>query len=100
MSLRHSPMRFLSYPATLASGIILGGLAGSFYAKLNFQTDVLSGAYSDCFGPARTEIQTAMAELKNGNANVTEHLEAADLWIKKSQEWTVRFLDGKGGVSR
>ena len=100
MNIDPNTVKFLRYFATLLSGITLGWLAGSFYTRTNFQIDVMCGAYSDYFGPARTEIQTAMTELKNGNANVTEHLEAADLWIKKSQEWTVRFLDGKGGISR
>jgi hypothetical protein len=52
----------------------------------------LRGPDSDYYGPARREIQTAVNAFKNDNSDVTGHLEAADILIRKSEEWMTRFF--------
>ncbi len=51
-----------------------------------------SGPYSDHYGPARQEIAKAIEKLREGNANVEQHLIDADEHIKLSQQWTEQFI--------
>lgn len=90
--------KFLRYFSTFLLGITLGGSAGLFLAKQAVRISIASGPYSDYYGSARHEIQMAMDELKRGNTDIAGHLETADLYIKKSQEWTKRFLSRSDGA--
>ena len=78
---------------TFLLGLILGWLGGSFLANQRARIAVLSGPYSDNYGPARVEIAQAMDKLRAGNTNVIEHLAAADAQIEKAQQWAKRFLE-------
>ena len=73
-------------------GIALGGFGGSFLASQRARAAVLSGPYSDNYGPARSEITEAIAKLRAGNSSVIEHLTVADAQIERAQQWTKRFL--------
>ncbi|MCZ7648146.1 MAG: hypothetical protein M5U26_23285 [Planctomycetota bacterium] len=85
-------MKAIVFFAGLLLGIVLGWFGGSRIAKENSRVEVLSGPYSDYFGPARGELSEAMQKLKAGDSNVLMHLEAADAWIEKSQVWTEHYL--------
>jgi hypothetical protein len=73
-------------------GLIVGGVVGSFWARQQARVAVLSGPYSDNYGPARSEIAQAIDKLRAGNTNVIEHLSAADGQIRQAQEWARRFI--------
>lgn len=72
--------------------LLIGLVLGTFVAGHWARVAVLSGPYSDNYGPARTEIAHAVAKLKAGDTNVIEHLTAADAEIERAQQWSRRFL--------
>ena len=53
---------------------------------------VLSGPYSDNYGPALSAIADAKAKLQAGDTNVMEQLHTADVQIRAAQDWSRRFL--------
>ena len=88
-------MKALPIIITLMLGLVVGGFAGAFYARLNARVSVLCGPYSDNYQEARFELKTASEKLRAGDTNILVHLMAADDQIRKSQEWTERFLGKK-----
>ena len=82
---------------TLLIGLLVGFWAGSFFAGQRARAAVLSGPYSDNFGPARTELAQAITKLRSGNTNVFEHLTAADGQIERAQQWSRHFLELEDG---
>jgi hypothetical protein len=45
-------------------GIVIGGLAGSFIVRQQARAAIISGPYSDNFGPARYEIGQTITKLR------------------------------------
>ena len=76
----------------LVAGFALGAGAGYFLAHQGARMAVLSGPYSDHYGPARAEIASALIRLRSCDPGVAAHLEAADAHIERSQRWARRFL--------
>ena len=78
-------------------GFVLGALSGWYLATLRAQVAILSGPYSDNYGPAHSAITEAKAKLQTGDTNVFEQLSAAELQIEHAQRWTKRFLGEQVG---
>ena len=76
----------------LLVGVVIGAAGGWFIASRQARLAVLSGPYSDNYGPALSAIADAKAKLHAGDTNVIEQLETADAQIRAAQEWSRRFL--------
>lgn len=81
--------------AALLVGIAIGAFAGWVVANLYARAVLISGPYSDNYGPARSEIAHALEKLRAGDTNIFEHLTGADDQIREAQEWSKRFLGQK-----
>lgn len=74
--------------------LFLTGLgAGWFIEAQRARVAVLSGPYSDNYGPALTAIADAKARLQAGDTNVMTQLQTAETNIQAAQTWSRRFLD-------
>jgi len=85
----------MAYARTFAGllvGVAIGAAGGWFIASQQARVAVLSGPYSDNFGPALSAIADAKAKLRVGDTNVWEQLQAADAQIRAAQSWSQRFL--------
>jgi hypothetical protein len=85
-------MKPVPITVTFLLGLVLGWFAGSFNAKQGARVAVLSGPYSDNYGPALSAIADAKAKLQAGDTNVMEQLQTADAQIRAAQDWSRRFL--------
>ena len=85
-------MKLAQIILSLVLGVVLGAVAGSFLARERARVAILSGPYSDNYGPARAELAKATEKLRFGNTNVLEHITAADAQIEKAQNWARRFV--------
>jgi hypothetical protein len=85
-------MKPIAIIIALVAGLAVGFWAGSFLAGQRARVAVLSGPYSDNYGPALSAIADAKAKLHAGDTNVIEQLETADAQIRAAQEWSRRFL--------
>ncbi len=89
----------ISVLAILAA-LVVGGLVGLLWARQQVRVAVLSGPYSDNYGPARAEISRAINKLRSGDTNVIDHLSAADAQIQRAQDWASRFVGAKHDAPR
>jgi hypothetical protein len=78
--------------AGLVIGVAIGAVGGWFVASLRARVAMLSGPYSDNYGPALAAIAEAKAKLQAGDTNVAEQLKAAEAEIRAAQDWSRRFL--------
>ena len=79
--------------AGLLVGVAIGAAGGWFVARQQGRVAVLSGPYSDNYGPALSAIAAANAKLHaGGDTNVMEQLKTADTQIRAAQDWSRRFL--------
>jgi hypothetical protein len=78
--------------AGLLVGVVIGAAGGWFVARQQARVAVLSGPYSDNYGPALSAIADAKAKLHAGDTNVMEQLKTADTQIRAAQDWSRRFL--------
>jgi hypothetical protein len=95
--IRIKPTRTL---ITLLVGLGIGAASGYFLGSQRARVAVLSGPYSDNYGPARTEMAHALTKLGAGDTNVIEHLRTADAQIKQAQEWTRRYVGQENDKAR
>jgi len=73
-------------------GLAVGFSAGSFLAGQHARSAILSGPYSDNYGPALSAIADAKAKMHAGDTNITEQLQTAETQIRAAQDWSRRFL--------
>lgn len=78
--------------AGLLIGVVIGAAGGWFVARQQARVAVLSGPYSDNYGPARSAIADAKAKLQAGDTNVTQQLQEVDTQIRAAESWSRRFL--------
>ena len=78
--------------AGLLVGLAIGAAGGWFVARQQARVAILSGPYSDNYGPALSAIADAKAKLHDGDTNVMEQLKTADTQIRAAQDWSRRFL--------
>jgi hypothetical protein len=74
------------------AALVIGALVGWYLGRLQTRAAILSGPYSDNYGPALAAISEAKSKLQSGDTNLFEHLSAAEFQIKEAQEWSQRFL--------
>lgn len=78
--------------AGLLVGLAIGAAGGWFVARQQARVAVLSGPYSDNYGPALSAIAEAKTKLQAGDTNVMEQFQRADAQIRAAQDWSRRFL--------
>ena len=78
--------------AGLLVGVAIGAAGGWFIARQQARVAVLSGPYSDNYGPALTAITNAQTKLQAGDTNIAQQLQTAETEIKAAQAWSRRFL--------
>jgi hypothetical protein len=69
----------------------LGHSTATEYARVS----VISGPYSDDYGPALQAIEEAKKKIQKGDAEVLEELEQAEHHLHKAQSWTRVYLGRK-----
>ena len=77
------------------AALLVGAFIGGFVAKMQSRAAVLSGPYSDNFGPALRAIADAETKLHSGNTNVFAELDTVQTQIKQAEAWTKQFLGQK-----
>lgn len=85
-------MKPIAIIIALVVGLAVGFWAGSYLAGQRARGAILSGPYSDNYGPALSAIADAKAKLHAGDTNVMEQLQTAETQITAAQEWSRRFL--------
>jgi uncharacterized membrane protein len=78
--------------AGLLVGIAIGVGGVWFVVRQQGRIAVLSGPYSDNYGPALSAIADAKAKLHAGDTNIIEQLQTAEIQIRAAQDWSKRFL--------
>ena len=73
-------------------GVVLGALVGWLLARQQARAAVMSGPFSDNYGPALSAIAEARAVIGTGDVNILKHLDTARVEIERAQKWTERFL--------
>ena len=84
----------------LLVGVVIGAAGGWFIASQRARVAVLSGPYSDNYGPALSAIADAKAKLHAGDTNVLQQLQTAETQIRAAQDWSRRFLGQTHDSSR
>lgn len=72
----------------LLIGASLGFIAGWLLARGQARLAVISGPYSDNYGPVIIAIAEAREKLQSGDMNVVQHLGAAQAQIEQAPQWT------------
>src|ERR1051325_8154056 len=85
-------MKRIAIIIALSISLTVGFCAGSFFARLRARAAVLSGPYSDNYGPALAAIADAKAKVHGGDTKVLEPLQTAETHIQAAQTWSRRFL--------
>ncbi len=78
---------------SLFAALGVGFVAGQWRATLQARVDVLSGPYSDDYGPALEAIATAKEKLEAGDSEITAELDRAQFHIENAQRWARSFID-------
>jgi hypothetical protein len=69
----------------------LGHSTATEYARVS----IISGPYSDDYGPALQAIEEAKKKVQKGDAGVLNELEEAEHHLQKAQNWTRVYLGRK-----
>jgi len=84
---------------TLILAAAIGALVGWFFSRHLAHMAVVSGPYSDNYGPALSAIGDAKAKLQSGDTNVLPELSKAEDQIRQAQQWSRKFLGEPEGAA-
>jgi hypothetical protein len=72
----------------------LGHSTATEYARVS----IISGPYSDDYGPALQAIEEARKKIQKGDSGVLSDLQQAEYHLQKAQSWTRVYLGRKNAA--
>lgn len=74
--------------------LIASFYSGHWLTKTGDRAAVLSGPYSDDYGPALRLVSQAKAKIATGDSSISQELDGIENHIERAQNWAYRFTSG------